>query len=55
MGDEEAQLYIPKNKYECTRLTKEKYKVNNELKLRRVERDESRVESMKLEDKLKAC
>lgn len=28
MGDEEAQLYIPKNKYECTRLTKEKYKVN---------------------------
>jgi len=28
---------------------------NNKLKLRRTERDESRVESMVLEDKLKAC
>ena len=28
---------------------------NNELKLRRAERDQSRVEGMILEDKLKAC
>ena len=28
---------------------------SNELKLRRAERDESRVENMVLEDKLKAC
>ena len=29
--------------------------INNELKLRRAKRNESRVESMILEDKLKAC
>ena len=28
---------------------------NNKLKLRRAERDQSRVEGMILEDKLKAC
>ncbi|KAL5154162.1 hypothetical protein HKD37_19G053577 [Glycine soja] len=60
---ESKEVQALKEKLERTRVVKEKFKMtatrvrkdNNELKLRRAERDESRVESLMLEHKLKAC